>query len=143
MPSQKDSPISFSELQRPPYGMRRGLFPIFLAAAIRAFPAPRSIAHNGDYIRDILPSVIEDMCRNPDDFELTVLRLGKAETGYLEEIFHVLTGEAPTSTEDLIRQCYDALQEWKAGLPESALRTRKLSRRPSFFEDSLRELTTL
>ena len=122
-----------SELQCPPYGVRRGLFPVFLAAALRAFPAPRSIAHNGEYIRDILPSVIEDICRNPDEFELTVLRLGEVEIEYLEEVYHLLTGESPTSTEDLIRQCYDALQVWKASLPESALRTRKLSRRTLTF----------
>ena len=116
-------------LQDPPYGVRAGLIPIFFAAGLKAFPSAVSLSREGEYVTDILPSVVEEMCKDPGLFELQVLDLDEAKEAYLRD-FHrlftqVATYEVPEV--DLIRKCFDALQAWKAQLPPSALTTKRLS----------------
>ena len=46
-----------------------GVIPIFFAAALKAFPSPRTIVRaNGEYVGDLLPSQIEEICKSPENF---------------------------------------------------------------------------
>jgi len=119
--------VFFAGLQSPPVGLRRGVIPILFAAALRAFPSARSLARRGAYVADILPSVIEEVCRNPVDYELVILELKAAETDYLRGVLRLLGRQQPEAGEDLIRQCFDGLQSWQAGLSAGALSTRTVS----------------
>ncbi len=76
-PSEKPKQIRplFEKLLRPPIGLRAGLIPILFAAGLKAFANAVSITRNGEYLNDLLPTDIEDLCRNPDDYQLTVLEL--------------------------------------------------------------------
>src|SRR5262249_24662494 len=59
----KDLAGFFRSLAAPPIGVRAGLFPIFVASGLKAFPAPVSLLRDGEYVPDILPSEIELLCR--------------------------------------------------------------------------------
>ncbi len=116
-------------LMEPPYGVRRGLLPILLAAGLKAFPSALSLMKDGIYVSDILPSVIESLCREPDRFRVSVLRLDEEREEYLRELHDIFTTgpqyEVPEA--DLIRLCHDALEAWKAQLPAAALTSRQLT----------------
>lgn len=117
------------EMKRPPIGLRAGVIPILFAAGLKAFPSVISFTKDGEYITDILPSVIEDLCRKPEAYRLIVLDLDETKLAYLREI-HRLFSAAPTyevAERDLIRLCYDAIEAWKTQLPPAALTTRRVS----------------
>jgi hypothetical protein len=125
----KDLRVLFDELARPPYGLRAGLLPILMAAALKAFPSAISLTHHGEYVQDVLPSQVEGLCRNPSDYRVVVLDVDDQKLEYLREVyqeFSVVRTYQVHET-DLIRMCFDAIQSWKAQLPPAALTTRRLT----------------
>jgi len=139
-PSAVPKPLCsfFDELQLPPFGLRRGLFPLLFSAALRAFPTARSISRKGEFIPDVLPSVIEDLCKNPDDYELVVLHLDDVQLTNLKLIRDCLGGQGSSSEfEDILRQCFDALQIWVAKLSQGALRSRRISKEAKAFRKAI------
>ncbi len=125
----KDIRVLFDELARPPYGLRAGLLPILMAAALKAFPSAISLTHHGEYVQDILPSQVEGLCRNPADYRVVVLDVDDRKLAYLRDVyqeFSVVRNYQVHET-DLIRMCFDAIQSWKSQLPPAALTTRRLS----------------
>ena len=125
----KDPRKFLHNLMEPPYGVREGLLPILLAAGLKAFPSALSLTKDGAYVADILPSVIESLCREPDRFRVSVLELDDESEKYLRGLHRIFTSdpeyEAPEA--DLVRLCHDALEAWKAQLPAAALTTRQLT----------------
>jgi len=137
-PSAKCLRSFFDKLQLPPFGLRRGLFPLLFAAALRAFPAARALSRKGEFVPDVLPSVIEDLCKNPDDYELVVLHLDSAQLANLKVIRDCLGVRCDHSDyEDILRQCFDALQIWLANLPQGALKSRRVSRKAMAFRKAI------
>ena len=125
----KDVRVLFEELARPPYGLRAGLLPILMAAALKAFPSAISLTHNGEYVQDILPSQVEGLCRTPSDYRIVVLDVDDQKLAYLRDVyqeFSVVRNYQVHET-DLIRMCFDAIQSWKSQLPPAALTTRRLT----------------
>ncbi len=133
----------FEKFLRPPIGLRAGVLPILFTAGLKAFANAVSITHKGEYLNDLLPTHIEDICRNPNDYELTVLDLDDKREKYLRK-FHqyfsaVTNYEVPHN--DLIRQCFDAVQSWKSQIPPAAMTTRRLSPKAIKFRDSIIRIT--
>jgi hypothetical protein len=125
----KDVRVLFDELARPPYGLRAGLLPILMAAALKAFPSAISLTHHGEYVQDILPSQVEGLCRHPSDYRVVVLDVDDQKLAYLRDVyqeFSVVRNYQVHET-DLIRMCFDAIQSWKSQLPPAALTTRRLT----------------
>ncbi len=153
MPSVKPKDIRgfFNELMEPPYGVRAGLLPILFSAGLKAFPSVFSLRYKGRYVSDILPSRIEALCREPEIYEFTVLDLDQTKRAYLRAICERFGGVAqakslttgPVLSEangnDLIRACYDALENWKMSLPTGALSTRRLTAQTRRFQTALRQ----
>ena len=76
---------------------------------------------DGAYVSDILPSVIESLCREPDRFRVSVLELDEEREKYLRGLHRIFTAgpEYEVPEADLVRLCHDALEAWKAQLPVS------------------------
>lgn len=131
------------KLVRPPFGLRAGLMPILFAAGLKAFANAVSITCKGDYLNDLLPTDIENICRNPDDYLLTVLELDQKREAYLRrfhQYFSTVTAyEVPHN--DLVRQCFDAIQSWKSQIPPAAMTTRRLSAKTIEFRDRIARIT--
>ena len=128
----KDLEQFFSSLREPPIGLRAGLFPILLAAALRAFPSAVSLTRDGLYVEDILPSTIEMICAHPSDFELRVLPMTDEIATYLRRIRASFDRtDRQTSETDLIRVAFDSVHRWLSELPPAALSTRRVSRQAS------------
>jgi hypothetical protein len=131
----------FKELREPPFGVRQGVLPILFAAGLKAFPAAISLTREGDYITDILPSVVEDLCKNPDGYRIHVLDLDDTKLKYLRRLHRtfssVSTFQVPEN--DLIRMCFDAIESWKAQLPPAALSARQVSKATGELQRLLRQ----
>ena len=136
----KDIPDLFDELMEPPFGVRAGLFPILFAAGLKAFPSVYSLRYKGGgYVSDILPSEIEQLCREPKEYEFIVLEIDQTKRDYLNSVLELFDTQARSATgNELIRACYDALENWKAGLPAGALSTRYLTQKTRSFQSILR-----
>ena len=141
VPSEKPKDIQgfFDELMEPPFGVRAGLLPILFAAGLKAFPCVYSLRYKGSYVSDILPSEIEQLCREPEKYDFIVLDIDQTKRDYLNAVLELFDTQARSATgNDLIRACYDALENWKAGLPAGALSTRYLTQKTRHFQSILR-----
>ena len=143
IPSEQPRDIRefFSELMEPPFGIRAGLLPILFATGLKAFPSVYSLRYKGgDYVSDILPSEIEQLCRESEKYEFIVLDIDQTKRDYLIAVLELFDTQARSATgNDLIRSCYDALENWKAGLPAGALSTRYLTQKTRHFQVILRQ----
>jgi len=125
----KDIKIFFEEMREPPFGVRAGLLPILFAAGIKAFQSSFSLTKSGTYVTDILPSEIENLCREPHLYRLFVPNLSKEKVEYLNTLYNCFNGSFPGAPQktNLIQACSDAIEEWKRGLPPGAMNTRRIS----------------
>lgn len=131
----------FRKLELPPYGMRMGVMPILVAAALQAFGRTVLIKREDKYIADILASEIEEFCSTPEKFTLDVLELDTVLSRYLIELIEQFDARQPATDGDLIRQFYDSLEFWKSQLPDQALKTRLVSDETRLFQRILRKET--
>ncbi|MFA9459510.1 hypothetical protein [Thiohalorhabdus methylotrophus] len=130
----------FTRLKQPPYGVRNGLFPVFLAAAFKAFPNAISLLRDGVYVEDILPSEVETIFRSPERYRLQVLGIDEAKTQYLLGFYEIFTGEdlaEEDRVDDLIRTCFEAFQAWKLDLPVAAYYSSQLSKEARAFQKAI------
>lgn len=138
-----DRPTTFRELfdrlQSPPFGLRLGVMPILLAAALRAFPSAISLMHKGKYLNDVLPSDIENICKFPSDYQILVLDIDASKQKLLRGLYKHFSKVANYEIEenDLVRHCFDALEAWKHQLPPAAFTTGRLSKDTDSFRATI------
>ena len=135
VPSEHPKPLAqlVSVLTAAPYGVREGIVPILLAAALRAFPGPISITRtDGEYVSDLLPTTIEAMSAQPDEFQVLVPALTADQKALLDHVAALFAEESVVES-DPVRRCHDALVQWRSTLPHSALASRRLSPRARVF----------
>jgi hypothetical protein len=137
-PGTKQVDELIEELRKPPYGVRDGVIPLLIGCALQAFGQAVVVRRDGAYLTDILASEIEALCVEPERFSVEVLSLDEARAAYLRDIVEQFGG-TPHLHGDLIRQCYDAIEAWKVQLPDSALRTTKVSAEAREFQKALRQ----
>ena len=120
-----DHPKPFTKLiatlQAPPYGVRAGVIPILLACATRAFPVVGSMTCDGQYVSDIRPTVIEDLCKDPARYALNVVAVEDGQRAYLEGVCELFRGKkvATIDDPDLVRRAFEWIQYWKTESPEA------------------------
>ena len=130
-PSDHAKPLVnlISTLGSAPYGVRRGVVPILLAAGLRAFPGPISVtALDGSYVSDLLPSTVETMAAHPSEYQVLVPNLAARQREFLDRVSELFgcRGGVPSEA-DPVRRCHDSLVNWRSTLPYSALSSRYLS----------------
>ena len=145
-PSKEPKPVAplIERLCEPPYGVRAGVLPILFGAALKAFPSARALLRGEVYVEDILADAVEAMFRSPKEHALVVRELRESEREYLEGFHRLFTsGKARgAATADLVRRCFEALEEWKANLPPGALSSKSLSERGQRFQRTVLQTTT-
>jgi hypothetical protein len=120
-----DTPKPFSQLLAilgaPPFGVRQGVLPVLIGCGVRAFPVVGSMTMDGQYIADIRPSVIEDLCKEPERFALNVVAVEEDQRAYLEGVCELFRGRRAASIDDpdLVRRAFEWIQFWKAESPEA------------------------
>lgn len=142
---EENKPLSdlFEMLKRPPYGVRKGVIPILLASALRAFPSVLSITHQKDgYLEDILPSDLERMCESPAEYRVSVEELTNNKNDFLIRLYELFDPESRVSKRemDLIRKAYDAIEIWKSELPEASMTSKRISIEARTFQELVRSI---
>ena len=132
----------FRDLTEPPIGMRRGVIPIFFSAALRAFQSTLAITdYKGEYLEDLVPSVIEDICANPERYTLQVFEFNDSAKAYLESLTCIFSSSEATTngnSSDLMREAYDAFEGWRTRLPPGARDTRSVGERGRGLQSAVR-----
>lgn len=107
-----------AELQAPPIGLRDGVFPIFLAAGIKAFGGMTAIRKDGRLLEDLLPTSIEDMASNPDSFSFEPVKVEHEELRLLRDFVAVFSGDKnEKNAANLLQVAGELVTEWREGLP--------------------------
>ena len=119
----------FEKLQASPIGLSAGVIPVLLTCGFKAFGNSISLTCKGEYVPDILPSIIEDICKNPDSYSLRVYSLSENEEEFLRNIYSTFISEDASHAvqSDLIRLCYDVIIFWLEQLPQIAKNTSNIS----------------
>lgn len=147
LPSDRPKSVEdlIDRLTAPPIGLREGVLPLLLTAGLVAFGKALALREIVDgrsrYVDDIQPSLIEKMCDDPQRFELEVPALTKLQSGNLVKMIRCLVGDLDPQEPDLVRGLYDAVLEWRSGLPPSALSTRGLGDAADLLQPLLRKKT--
>ena len=125
----------FEVLQSAPIGLRSGVIPVLLTCGFKAFGNSISLTCKGKYVPDILPSVIEDICKNPDSYSLRVYLLSENEEEFLRNLYSTFISEEAShaAQSDLIRLCYDVIIFWLEQLPQIAKNTSNISDKAKSF----------
>lgn len=123
-------------LLAPPFGLRQGLLPILAAAGLKAFGRAVAIRRDRAWLKDVLASEVEEMCSRPDAFEVEVFDLSGGIADYLRGLAEEF-GVPAADEVDLLRHVQDALEAWKAQLPEGALSSRHADQTVRLFQQAL------
>lgn len=93
----------FEILRQPPYGIKHGLLPIFLAAAVIHWDQEIALYENGSFIPKVDIAAFERLMKAPHQFAIQRYRLGEARS-YLFERYSALfkTGQTPTGGETVL-----------------------------------------
>lgn len=106
-------------LRSPPFGVREGLVPILVGAGMKAFGRAVALRKEGKWVKDILASEIEEMCSHPHAFEVEIYDLSSGLGDYLRSVAAEF-GRPSAASGDLLRGAADALESWRAQLPDNA-----------------------
>lgn len=122
-PSETPKPITtlLQTLQSSPFGVRAGVLPILIGCAVRAFPTVGALTMDGQYVMDIRPSTVEELCREPHRFALNVVAVEDDQRLYLEGICDLFRGKRAAAIDDpdLVRRAFEWIQFWKQEAPEA------------------------
>lgn len=118
-------------LQDSPYGVRAGVLPILIGCAVRAFPTVGALTMDGQYVMDIRPSTVEELCREPHRFALHVVAVEDEQRVYLEGICALFRGKRAAAIDDpdLVRRAFEWIQIWKQEAPEAVRVSSAVSKR--------------
>ncbi len=92
------------------------------------------------FVDDLLPSVVEDMVRNPGGYRLEVRGAAPGDAAYLTALHRLFTGETLKDTGNLLTACIDAVRAWRDRLPPSAASSSLVSPEAKRFDRAIRTL---
>ena len=113
-------------LMAPPYGVRSGLLPILLCAAMFRYKTEIALYQEGSFIPNWSMPVFERFLKVPEKFELKRFQITEARSDLLRQYSNALN--QPTETEPLnLLSLIKTLVVFMAGLPKYTLNTETLS----------------
>ena len=122
-------PVSelFALLREPPYGIKNGLLPIYLAVAVLSWDTEIALYENGSFVPQPNIAVFERLMKAPGQFSVQRHRLGGARF-YLLEKYSMLLGETSTPPgKDTLLTAVRPILSFMRQLPPYAQLTRRVS----------------
>lgn len=116
----------FEDLRKPPFGIREGLLPLFLAVV--AIEGEHEIAffENGTFLREIGREAFLRLIKAPEKFDIQFCRIEGVRSALFEQMIKTLEVSETTSKFELLDVVRNLCQ-FVARLPEYTRNTRKLS----------------
>jgi hypothetical protein len=119
-----------STLEQPPYGIRQGVSPLFLAAFILSYRQDISLFERGTYVVQVTEHHFMRLLKATRNFSLRFVPNEPGSASLIPEDWHTLDvlkkcfdATAPTLT-DVVRELY----RWVTSLPSYAMKTRRISK---------------
>ncbi|PVE22860.1 hypothetical protein DC522_19030 [Microvirga sp. KLBC 81] len=125
-PGDKELISIIKALSGPPIGLPAGVIPIIVMAGYRAFGRTVSIWTDDVYVQDVLGFDSTRMFLEPSRHKIQVHQFDKDIETYLREVAHTFSGEHPGPHDELVRMAWDAIRSWRAGVADSAVRSKRL-----------------
>jgi len=116
-------------LQSPPYGLRKGVLPIIIAAAFRQYLPVATIKHGQEIVSPIRGTTFTEICAHPERYTLRMEAWGErqhAMVEVLEELFSDRTLPEEKRYQPL-RYLSLGMLRWLQSLPKYARETEHLS----------------
>ena len=116
-------------LQSPPYGLRKGVLPIIIAAAFRQYLPVATIKHGQEIVSPIRGTTFTEICAHPERYTLRMEAWGKrqhAMVEVLEEFFSDRTLPEEKRYQP-VRYLSLGILRWLQSLPKYARETGHLS----------------
>jgi hypothetical protein len=92
-------PALFERLRQPPYGIKEGILPVLLLAAMLAYKDEMALYEDGGFVPVLNVAVVERMLRAPDKFEVQRLAITGPRAAVYGRLIEMLSagGKAPLS----------------------------------------------
>lgn len=129
-------PALYERLKNPPYGLRDGLLPVLLVAAMVAFKDEMSLYRGGVFVPKLNADVLSALAESPESFEVQRIGISGPRAALYERLFEVLSGgrgAAPPGVVPIVRALVQAVH----GLPELARTTATVSAGAQAVRDAL------
>lgn len=131
--SSEAHPISFgclfNTLRLPPYGLRLGVMPVFLAIAFRDLKTRLLIRDKDGLERPLDAELLESISKSPNHYTVEVIGLDQAKEQYLEQLSRLFEEYLPSDTlsHNYAYPVGLAMKRWFVSLPRYTRESRKHS----------------
>jgi hypothetical protein len=116
----------YEELALPPFGIKEGLLPIYLTAALLHWESEIALYEEGTFVPRVRPAELERLMRAPERFSLQRYRLDETRSAMLLDYARLFNPDVqPTSA--TVLNSVRALVLFAAQLPRYTQMTRRLS----------------
>lgn len=116
----------FEILQRPPYGLKMGLIPVILCAAVLAHETEITFYENDAFVPEISQELIERLLRRPSAFAIRTYQVRGVRREVFQQ-FASLFGPTPDSTNPSLVSALRPLFKFFNSLPSYTRQTKRLS----------------
>ncbi len=119
----------FVQLARPPFGLKQGLWPVLLTAALLHFDAEAALYEDGTFVPRLSSAIIERILRAPAKFEVQRCRISGTRSVAFRKYAAMLNrggegkGGASAQMLDVVRALVRVVRQ----LPDYVTKTRSLS----------------
>ncbi len=128
---QEDNRVSvaaiFRELRKPPYGVREGLVPIFLAIFATMHMQDLAFYENGSFLRDISGHDFRRLIKAPANFDVQLCRVSGPRAELFDALRIMLDLPPPEDRQAELLDIIRPLFVFAARLPEYTRKTKNLS----------------
>jgi len=127
----------FALLQAPPYGVRLGLLPIYLAAAVLCWDQEVALYENGSFIPKVDIAAFERLMKSPEQFSLQRYRLAEARAFLFEAYSSLLRPSATPGLQATLLSAVRPLVAFVKQLPAYTHRTSSVSTAAASVRDAI------
>jgi hypothetical protein len=125
----------FNTLQRPPYGLKMGVIPVFFCAALLAHDTEVALYDEGSFLPEITVDAFERLLRSPERFSVRRYRIEGVRREVFRELAQVL-GSTPDPRFNLVSIVRPLYRFWNK-LPAYSQKTNAVSKTAVAVRDAL------
>lgn len=109
----------YQKIIMPPYGMRKGIIPLFIAYALRQYKENIILYFKGKEI-ELSAAVLSTLNENPENYEILIEAGTSEKNRYLDELQNLFAKYADNRTPSINRiySIVKSMQNWVRSLPE-------------------------
>jgi hypothetical protein len=130
-------PEIFSELRKPPFGVRQGLIPLFLTAFARIHEQEVAFYKDGTFLREMTGGDMLLLTKNPNRFEVQYCKIEGVRTELFQKLVSVLEVTPKEDHKIELLDIVKALCSFVAQLPPYVHHTKRLSQTALAVRDTI------